>query len=94
MRDFRKILTYGGLKMKGKRFTEEQTISSLKEHEAGAKMSDLVRKHNVSEQSIYRWKSKYGGMEVSEANPECLCGKFHWPVSRYLSKSTLVSCPK
>lgn len=53
--------------MKGKRFTDEQIISILKEHEAGAKMQDLVRKHNVSEQSIYRWKSKYGGMEVSEA---------------------------
>ena len=53
--------------MKGKRFTEEKIISILKEHDAGAKMSELVRKHNVSEQSIYRWKSKYGGMEVSEA---------------------------
>lgn len=53
--------------MKGKRFTDEQIISILKEHEAGAKIPDLVRKHNVSEQSIYRWRSKYGGMEVSEA---------------------------
>ena len=53
--------------MKGKRFTDEQIISILKEHEAGANMPDLVRKHNVSEQSIYRWKSKYAGMEVSEA---------------------------
>ena len=53
--------------MKGKRFTEEQIIAVLKEHEAGAKVSDLVRKHNVSEQSIYRWRSKYGGMEVSDA---------------------------
>ncbi len=53
--------------MKGKRFTDEQIISILKEHEAGAKMPDLVRKHNVSEQSVYRWKSKYAGMEVSEA---------------------------
>lgn len=53
--------------MKGKRFTDEQIISVLKEHEAGAKMQDLVRKHNVSEQSIYRWKSKYSGMEVNEA---------------------------
>ena len=53
--------------MKRKRFTEEQIISILKEHEAGTRMQDLVRKHNVSEQSIYRWKSKYAGMEVSEA---------------------------
>jgi putative transposase len=53
--------------MKGKRFTEEKIITILKEHEAGAKVQDLVRQHNVSEQSIYRWKSKFGGMEVSEA---------------------------
>ena len=52
--------------MKRKRFTEEQIITILKEHEAGMRVQDLVRKHNVSEQSIYRWKSKYGGMEVSE----------------------------
>ena len=52
--------------MKGKRFTEEQIISILKEHEAGAKISNWVRKHNVSEQSIYRWKSKYGGMEAAD----------------------------
>ncbi len=53
--------------MKAKRYTEEQIIGILKEHEAGAKVADLVRKHGVSEQSFYRWKSKYGGMEVSEA---------------------------
>jgi putative transposase len=53
--------------MKRKRFTEEQIISILKELEAGARVPDLSRLHNVSEQSIYRWKSKYGGMEVSEA---------------------------
>jgi len=53
--------------MKRKRFTEEQIIMILKEHEAGMRVRDLVRKHNVSEQSIYRWRSKYGGMEVSDA---------------------------
>ena len=53
--------------MKRKRFTEEQIIMILKEHEAGMRVQDLVRKHNVSEQSIYRWKSKFGGMEVSDA---------------------------
>ena len=42
-------------------------IGNLKEHEAGAKMANLLRRHGVSEQSFYRWKSKYGGMEVSEA---------------------------
>lgn len=53
--------------MKAKRYTEEQIIGILKEHEAGANLADLVRRHGVSEQSFYRWKSKYGGMEVSEA---------------------------
>ena len=53
--------------MKQKRYTEEQIIRILKEHEAGAKVADLIREHGMSEQSFYRWKSKYGGMEVSEA---------------------------
>jgi putative transposase len=50
-----------------KRYTQEQIIGILKEHEAGAKVADLVRRHGVSEQSFYRWKSKYSGMEMSEA---------------------------
>lgn len=53
--------------MKRKRYTEEQIIGILKEREAGATVPDLVRRHGMSEQSFYRWKSKYGGMEVSEA---------------------------
>ncbi len=53
--------------MKRKRFTEEQIISILKEREAGMSVADLGRKHGVSEQSIYRWQSKYGGLGVSEA---------------------------
>jgi putative transposase len=53
--------------MKRKRFTEEQIITILKENEAGMRVADLVRKYNVSEQSIYRWKSRFGGMEVSDA---------------------------
>ena len=53
--------------MKRKRYSEEKIISILKEHEAGIRVQNLVRKYGVSEQSIYRWKAKYGGMVVSEA---------------------------
>ena len=53
--------------MKRKRFTEEQIIGVLKEAEAGVKIADLARRHGVSEATIYNWKAKYGGMEVSEA---------------------------
>jgi len=53
--------------MKRTRFTEEQIIGVLKEAEAGAKTAELARRHGVSEATIYNWKAKYGGMEVSEA---------------------------
>ena len=53
--------------MKRSRFSEEQIIGILKEHEAGALVADLCRKHGVSDASIYKWKARYGGMNVSEA---------------------------
>ena len=53
--------------MKRSRFTEEQIIGILKEHEAGVSVSDLCRNHGVSDASIYKWKAKFGGMDVSEA---------------------------
>lgn len=53
--------------MKRKRHSEEQIIKILKEAEAGLGTADIVRKYGISEQTFYRWKSKYGGMELSEA---------------------------
>ena len=53
--------------MKRARFTEQQIIGVLREHEAGAKAADLARKHGVSEATLYNWKAKFGGMDVSEA---------------------------
>jgi putative transposase len=49
-----------------KRYGEEQIVRILKEAEAGMAVRDVCRKHNVSEQTFYRWKKRYGGMEVSE----------------------------
>jgi putative transposase len=53
--------------MKKARFNEERIIGILKQHEAGKKVADLAREHGVSEATIYTWKSKYGGLEVNEA---------------------------
>jgi len=53
--------------MKRKRYTEEQIIAILKENEAGVPVPELARRYGVAEQSIYRWRSKFGGMEVSDA---------------------------
>jgi len=53
--------------MKRSRFSEEQIIGILKEHQAGVTAADLCRKHGVSDATFYKWRSKYGGMEVSDA---------------------------
>jgi putative transposase len=53
--------------MKSSRFSQEQIIGILKQGEAGVKVADLCRQLGICEQTYYRWKSKYGGMEVSDA---------------------------
>ena len=53
--------------MKKSRYKEEQIIAVLKEVDAGAKLQDVTRRLGISEQTYYRWKAKYGGMEVSDA---------------------------
>jgi putative transposase len=53
--------------MRGSRFTQEQIVGILNEHEAGAATAALCRHHGISEQTLYRWKQKYGGLERGEA---------------------------
>ena len=53
--------------MKRTRFTEEQIIAILREQEAGVQVAELCRRHGVSSPTFYKWKAKYGGMDVSEA---------------------------
>jgi putative transposase len=52
--------------VKKSRFTEQQIVGILKESEAGAKTADICRNHGVSPATFYKWKSKFGGMEVSD----------------------------
>ena len=53
--------------MRRSRYTEEQIVALLKEHEAGVKTEELCRRQGISQQTFYRWKAKYGGLELSDA---------------------------
>lgn len=70
--------------MKQKRFTDEQIIGILKEADVGMVVADLCRKHGMSSATLYAWKSKYGGLELSEAMLDNAClkdllGKIYGP---------------
>lgn len=53
--------------MRKSRFTTEQIVGILKEHEAGAMISELCRRHGISDNTFHRWRRKYGGMEIPDA---------------------------
>jgi putative transposase len=65
-REFRAKRLDRSLLVKKSRFTEQQIVGVLKESEAGAKTPDLCRKHGISPATFYKWKSKFGGLEVSD----------------------------
>jgi putative transposase len=75
--------------MKRGRFTEEQIIAVLREHEAGAKTGELARKHGISEATLYNWKGKYGGLDVSEAERLRLLEDENRNLKKLLAESVL-----
>ncbi|GAA3676062.1 hypothetical protein GCM10022398_20640 [Acetobacter lovaniensis] len=75
--------------MKKARFTQDQIIGVLKEHQAGVTAADLCRKHGISDATFYTWRSKYGGMEVSEARRLKALEEENAKLKRLLAESVL-----
>lgn len=75
--------------MKRGRFTEEQIIGILKEHQAGLSAADLCRKHGISDATFYKWRSKYGGMEVSDAKKLKALEAENTKLKKLLAKSVM-----
>jgi len=71
------------------RFNEEQIIGLLKEAEAGRKVADLCREHGISEPTFYRWKSKYSGMEVSDAKKLRRLEDENWRLKQLVADQSL-----
>jgi len=75
--------------MKQSRFTEEQIIGVLKEGEAGVAVKEISRKHGICDQTYYRWKAKYGGLEVSEARRLRSLEEENWRLKQMVAEQAL-----
>jgi hypothetical protein len=85
-----------------RRFTEEQIIGILRQHESGMKTADVCREHNISSNTFYTWKSKFGGMNVSEAQarpsgcaslkPKMPSSNGLWPSRRWTTLRSRMCC--
>jgi len=75
--------------MKASRFSEEQIIAVLREHEAGAKTGEVCRRHGISDATFYTWKAKYGGLEVSDAKRLKALEDEHRRLKKLLAESML-----
>ena len=75
--------------MKRSRFSDEQIIGILKEHAAGLTATELCRKHGISDATFYKWRSRYGGMEVSEAKRLKALEEENAQLKRLLAESML-----
>lgn len=75
--------------MRKSRFSESQIIAIIREHEAGAKVEDLCRRHGISGTTLYKWKAKFGGMDVSEAKKLKALEEEHRRLKKLLAEQML-----